>query len=387
MRRSGAWFLAAGHVAPVPIEGLGQPQSFLFESDVERDDQAVATFRAAPIDAGDRPEIAPGAKVTAFFGLDGGLMQAVPLIVDDPSPEFGAGVSLIVTMRDPGSDAKGWRVDRVWPVAFSLRRVVETIAQRLRLTPDAADAPAAEFDRHQSESDWAYLSRLSSAAGCRFWISGDTLHFRRVPDREVKNVFQYGAGKSFVRFRAFIERGQQVGAVGDVEAQGYDELADEAVIGRVGADNETRPRLAPTYQGLEVNLDTGTARPIGARIVTDASTEAEAKALADAERERRLAGLQRAEFESLPVPDRRAGDIIQIEGVNRRSAGLWRVRKVTHEIGPGGYKMSHELDRETMGATTPGGNTRQVQQQLVRQDESTTPEDVVVDLNTGTIAP
>jgi uncharacterized protein involved in type VI secretion and phage assembly len=84
---------------------------------------------------------------------------------------------------------------------------------------------------------------------------------------------------------------------------------------------------------------------LGRNVVRDQSIESpiDAALLAKAILQDILEGLYEGSGSCVGIPELRAGQMIEVRGVGKRFSGMYRLRKVTHNIGDNGYRTSFEV--------------------------------------------
>ena len=212
--------------------------------------------------------------------------------------------------------------------------VVRAIASDAGLGVDIDDSVRVTYDYLlQRGTDYSFLGERARAIGFSWWVSGETLHFRKEPKLESGPTLSYGS--DLVRFKV---RASCAEAANKVVVRGWDPDSQEAIVASASMDVSDDAAMG-TDSSLGKSAVTGAAkfggeieRGTGSVGVRDVS---EANALA-----RSLATSATTEYvvargEALGNPSLRAGTEVEVTGVGRRLSGHYLLTSVEHVLGAG----------------------------------------------------
>lgn len=208
-------------------------------------------------------------------------------------------------------------------------KVVSDIAKAYGLTAQC-DAPNVKHAYLlQSSTDYAFLSARAAALGCRWWVDGTKLHFKKAPkDKGPKLTW----GKDL---RAFSLRVSSTELAEKVVIRSWDPTQQRAVVGEVplGAGGAIDgPAVAAPLVDAVGKKGTAGGYGKGDRFsgTLGAFDGAEAKALAGGLATRAWSEQAAAVGEALGTPAMRAGQRVTIEGIGKKLNGTYLVTTVEH---------------------------------------------------------
>jgi phage protein D len=172
------------------------------------------------------------------------------------------------------------------------------------------------------------------------------LHFG--PSDRVRRVtYKLTYGRSLIEFQPTLDTSSQVG---EVIVRGWDAVNKKAIIGRARrSDLRTKgvgsrggqDKLEEAFKDRKEIVAT---QPI--------ASKSEADRIARETLERIAKGMLKATGSTVGLPDLRAGNVVEIDGLDRRTStrqrfnGRYFVTSTTHSIGDGGYTVQFECRRE-----------------------------------------
>ncbi len=185
----------------------------------------------------------------------------------------------------------------------------------------------------QRGTDYAFLSERARAIGFDWWVSGETLYFKRGARTGAAGP-SLTYGEDLLRFRV---RASCAEAATEVTVRGWNPDTQEAIVGRStmaqGGDGValgTDARLAGEALTGASSLASGAIRGTGVMIVRDAT---EADALARAMATSATSEYVVARGEALGNPMLRAGSEVDVAGVGAKLSGRYLLTSVEHVLG------------------------------------------------------
>jgi phage protein D/phage baseplate assembly protein gpV len=190
----------------------------------------------------------------------------------------------------------------------------------------------------QNGSDWALLQELADRNYFQVFVRWDKLYFRFPRPQFEMAVLEWG--KNLI---SFSPRLSMSGQHGIQVVQSYNYRLAQTIVSvlpalAVASDSEDIiERLGSAAVDQLVELGRYVSR--GEQV----SDHLEGAALAKSILQQLLEGLYEGTGSCIGLPQLRAGDMIEIQGVGKRFSGKYRLRRVTHTIDDGGYRTTFEV--------------------------------------------
>jgi len=198
----------------------------------------------------------------------------------------------------------------------------------------------------QTGTDMAFLKERAEANFFEVFVYWDQLFFRlpRPPDQAI--VLNWGSNLS-----SFAPRLASAAMAGTQVIRGYDEkLANAVVAFATGGDVD----LEHLTEKLGDNV-VGLLSSFGRRVARDHVVESpiDAATLAKSLLQELMEGMYEGSGSCIGLPELRAGQVVEIRGVGQRFSGMYRLRRVTHTMGEGGYQTSFEVTQKSGAGMVP----------------------------------
>jgi len=289
-----------------------------------------------------------GKSVEIHMGYHGDLHPMMLGEITAVSPVFPA--SGAPTLAITGYD-KSHRMRHNSPERFTFKYLNDSIiaaqiAAENMLIPivDPALTPPRESVQ-QTGSDWALLKELAVRNFFEVYVQWNRLYFRFPRPQLEITTLEWGRNLS-----SFTPRLSTSAQFGIQVLRGYDyRLAQEIVAVlpaiAIGDDlNDIVERLGSSFVNQLVSFGRYIVRGANVDNYLDAVTFAKSLLL------QLLEGLYEGHGSCIGMPQLRAGDYIEIKGIGRRFSGRYKLSKVTHTIGAGGYMTQFEVSQNTNSA-------------------------------------
>jgi uncharacterized protein len=166
-------------------------------------------------------------------------------------------------------------------------------------------------------------------------------------DRVRRITYKLTYGRSLIEFQPTLDTSSQVG---EVIVRGWDALQKRAIVGRATRQDLRTRGLG--QKGGQQQLESSFKERKEIIATQPIATKQEATRIARETLERIAKGLLTASGSTVGLPDLRAGSVIEVDGMGRRSGdrqrfnGRYFVTATTHSIGDGGYTTQFDCRRE-----------------------------------------
>jgi phage protein D len=237
------------------------------------------------------------------------------------------------------------------------KRIAETIATELHLTPQAEDTQVTHpYVIQYNQTDFEFLTQRAARIRFEVVVEGKTLVFRKAEDDQSKTyTLVWGhAQKGFnpsqkvMPLRSFNPTLNTMGQVSRVIVRGLNPTTREKIEARAGTGDEDT-KMGGTQTGPQV-----AARAFGSNnevVVVDApiATQREAEQLARSLYNDLALQFLTGSGASIGLPDLRAGRVIELDGLGKRFNGEYYITQATHSLGGGGYQTTFKVRRNSSG--------------------------------------
>jgi phage protein D/phage baseplate assembly protein gpV len=331
----------------VKIEGLtlaadvrNATRSLSYDNNIDTADMFTLQLDNAGLRFSDSALFDVGKDVEIHMGYEGELepMMLGEITAINPSfPQSGA-----PTIAVSGYD-RSHRLRTNSPAPRSFKYVnASLIAIRLavenKLVPIVDPGGRVHESIEQNGSDWALLQELADRNYFQVFVRWDKLYFRFPRPQFEMAVLEWG--KNLI---SFSPRLSMSGQHGIQVVQSYNYRLAQTIVSvlpalAVASDSEDIiERLGSAAVDQLVELGRYVSR--GEQV----SDHLEGAALAKSILQQLLEGLYEGTGSCIGLPQLRAGDMIEIQGVGKRFSGKYRLRRVTHTIDDGGYRTTFEV--------------------------------------------
>jgi phage protein D/phage baseplate assembly protein gpV len=224
--------------------------------------------------------------------------------------------------------------------------IAAAIAAENLLIPivDPAPTPARESVQ-QTGSDWAFLKELALRNFFEVYVYWDRLYFRFPRPQLQMTTLEWGKNLS-----SFSPRLSTSAQFGIQVLRGYDYKLAQDIVAilpaiSIGGDlDNIVEKLGSSFVQQLVSFGRYVVR--GAKVENYLDALAVAKSLLL----QLLVGLYEGSGACVGMPQLRAGDYIQIQGVGTRFSGRYKLSKVTHTVGADGYMTHFEVSQNANAA-------------------------------------
>jgi len=222
--------------------------------------------------------------------------------------------------------------------------LVAVLAAELSLSASAeSTATVHPYLLQNNETGFEFLTRRARRLGMEILADGGALKLRKRPQGSAG--VELTLGTNLVRFRARMDiRHGPSATVTEVAARGWDRLRKSAIVG-VATTSAHAPAIAAA-KGATAGAAFGRSK---VALLTDASSQAEASALATAEMDRLAASFVTADAVAFGDPAISAGVTASIGGVGTKLSGTYYVAAATHVWKEGGYTTELGLSTRPPG--------------------------------------
>lgn len=338
------------HFAPafsINIEGLTLSAdvtdavvSLQYDNNIDTADMFSLTLNNADLGLADSELFNVGKNVEIYMGYAGDLhpMMLGEITAVNPSFPADGAPTLQITGYDKSHRMRHNRPERMTFKYINDSLVAAQIAAENLLIPIVDPAPTIRESIQQTGSDWALLSALAKRNFMQVYVHWDKLYFRYPRPQMEMVALRWGKNLS-----SFSPRLSTSGQYGIQVLRGYDyKLAEKIVailpVMAVGGDiDNIIERVGSDFLQQLVQLGRYAIRNKSVSNYLDAAELAKSVLL------QLLEGLFEGSGSCIGLPQLRAGDLIEIQGVGQRFGGKYRLSRVTHTIDEGGYQTQFEV--------------------------------------------
>lgn len=292
----------------------------------------------------DSPLCDLGKTIEIYMGYAGDLhpMMLGEITAVNPSFPASGAPTITITGYDRSYRMRGGTPDRATPFWYVNDSVIAAqIAVENGLLPMVEPAPTGPRESVvQTGSDWQLLAELAERNGFQVFVHWDRLYFRAPPLPAEVPALEWG--KSLLSFSPRLSSAAQAGLQ---VIRSYNHDLAQTIVAAIPP-----VALEADLAGLIERLGSGVVNQLarmGRKVVRDQKIEsfADAAQIATALLRQMLEGLYEGSGSCIGRPDLRAGDPIEIRGLGKRFSGRYRLHKVTHSIGAGGYQTRFEVSQ------------------------------------------
>jgi phage protein D/phage baseplate assembly protein gpV len=315
----------------------------VYDNSLTTADMFTLKLNNADLSLTDSPLFDVGKNVEVYMGYANDLQPMMLGEIAAVHPSFPKDGAPMLTIS--GYD-KSQKMRHNTPEPFTFKYMTDSliaaaVAAENLLIPvvDPCPTPYRESVQ-QTDSDWAFLRELARRNFFEVFVYWDRLYFRFPrPQTELVNL-EWGKNLS-----SFSPRLSTAGQAGIQVLRGYDYSLAQNIVAilpaiSLGGDlNDIVERLGSGFVSQLVSL--------GRYVVRDAKIDGYVDALAVAKSilTQMLEGLYEGTGSCIGMPELRAGNYIQIQGVGKRFSGRYKLSKVTHTINDSGYWTNFELSQ------------------------------------------
>jgi phage protein D len=346
---------------------IGDTVSMTYTDATKGMDKVVLAVRNPRLKYANDKRFEHGFRLKLKFGYPSNFSETRTVIVVQAAPSFPAGMPMIqLTAYDTGRDLAMGAKARNWGRVTS-SYIAEQVASEFGLR---ADVESSDDERPQHRiqpanvTSYEYLARLAHALNWDFYVENDTLHFHNMKTNEApSHTFKYflDGGGILKDFTPSVKAAKPPAT----RHAGTNAAGTAAHSARTGP-GDARSTRNPARR--EINTERVDARTVPASSregLTHATPETHPETQARharAQQTRLDMSAVEATAELVGQPRVRARQMIEIQVIEQRYTGLWRVKESTHKIDErGGYTTSLKLTRHGLnggtGSRTAGNHT------------------------------
>lgn len=349
--------------------------SFEYVNATRQMDKCTLTIANKNLKYANDPRLDREIRLRVKWGYPSGLSDTRTIVVVQISPNLSMGVpQLVMTAYDTGQNLVRTGARNWGPVASSV--IARRIAERHGLTADVVDVRDArrEYRTQTADTtDYEFLARLADRVNYDFWIENSTLHYRPIDTGRMPAH----------RFTYFIDGGSILKSFHPTVKKGKIHRRNHAGTTAAGEPAQSAPRRNQRALGSHrvqiINTRTGTlggVRTIGNDAETAHTTpspetsNAVREAHASSEQTAAEMGSVNMTAELVGYPGVRARDVIEVNVIERRYSGLWRVEEVRESVASG-YETQLRLKRAEINANgTPSATSAAEAARVARNERN-----------------
>jgi len=314
--------------------------SFSYEDHEDKMDEMKVTIVDMALSFVDDEQLQEGKEIRARWGYIGNLSPARICTIKEIRYQFGEDgvVKLDVTALDKRHKLTGRSSRTCWKDS-PIENVVSHIATKHGLEPviDIPNDRIREYITEGGKNDLEFLKELAEDTGCSVWVYNEELHFE--PNQLTAPVmsFRYREERDgyLIGFSATSKAEEGKGTGGETETSGIDPMTKEPFKTRSSADDVTvnlgNQRVENETRYKPSDDETGRAIPSPAPMAGIAKQEGAGKVQTGAMK------VVEGTAKTIGIPSLEAKDTITLENVGAKFSGLWRVKRVKHDISRSGY--------------------------------------------------
>ncbi|MFZ4660033.1 MAG: phage baseplate assembly protein V [Caldilineaceae bacterium] len=318
-----------------------------YDNNLETADMFSLRLHNGDLHFTDSPLFDMGNTVEIHIGYAGDLHLVVLgeiTAVQPTFPQSGA-PTLTVTGYDRSQRMRHNNPGRFTFKAMSDSAIVTQIAIANGLTPVVDLSPLQpQASVQQMVSDWALLKELADRNGFDLYVQGDKLYFRQPQPTIIP--LEWGRNlSSFTPRLSTAGQGEKqvVRTYNPAWAQTVVEVRSTLNFDSTPLDSEVTAILERAGNRFQQQLG-----GLGRRVINKVAVDnfQDAAKIAETAQRQQLTNLFECSGSCIGMPTLRAGDQIEIQGLGKRFSGRYRLSRVTHTIGDGGYTTNFEATQK-----------------------------------------
>lgn len=191
-----------------------------------------------------------------------------------------------------------------------------------------------------NQSDYDFIKNLAQEVNYEFFITGDTLYFRKY-HKNKSPVLKLSLGENILNFDLQVDLAEQISSV---VVRGWDSLKKEEIkveekkITKLGNGKSNGPSIIKKI-GKENTVK---------HIYSTIHSSQEGKKIAKAIMEKTSMSFVVGNLEIIGVPQIRPGRYIEIENINEHIDNLFYITKARHIIDEDGYRTNMKIGGNTL---------------------------------------
>lgn len=314
-----------------------------YDNNLDQADMFQMTLNNADLRFTDSALFDVGKNVEIHMGYVNNLQPMMLGEIASVSPSFPEGGAPTITITGYDKSHRMRHNHKARSFKFSNASIIASqIAAENLLIPVVDPTPLTFESKTQNSGDMALLKELAARTFFEVYVHWNKLYFR-APRPQTEAVFlEWGKNLS-----SFSPRLSTSGQVGLQCVRDYDQKLATTIVG-----------LVPVVS-VDTNLDNIIEKlgstfvdqlsEFGLSCVTDETVDSFPEALAFAKSilQEILEGVFEGHGTCIGIPELRAGNIVNIAGIGKKFSGDYRLRKVTHSIGGGGYQTTFEVTQKS----------------------------------------
>ncbi|WP_194814239.1 phage baseplate assembly protein V [Nocardia sp. XZ_19_385] len=218
--------------------------------------------------------------------------------------------------------------------------VAARIAVENGLIPLVDPTPGFHKQLLQSESDMAFLKSRAERYFFDVYVEWDRLHFQFPRPQTAAHVLEWGKNLS-----SFAPKISTAGLAGLQVIRSYNQELAQTLLGIALAADFDLTNLEERLGSSAMDMVASLVRK-GIR-TGKIGNPLDAMAVARSMLANLLEGMYEGTGTCIGIPDLKAGNYIDVQGVGKRFGGTYRVRKVTHRVDDSGFHTDFEITQRS----------------------------------------
>lgn len=209
----------------------------------------------------------------------------------------------------------------------------------LKSHTDPTDVIYPKVMKEAGKSDFQFLQQIADENYYEFFVSGQTLYFRK-PPRDSEPALTLEWRRQLLSFQPEINVAEQVM---EVEVRGWDPKAKKEIVGSARIGDELGKRSGSNRKtGGELIRDL-LREPVKLSVRQPVFSQQEAERLARSILNRHAEGLVQGSGETVGLPDLLPGRTIRLGGLGAKFSKSYYIEKTVHSIGASGYHTTFHV--------------------------------------------
>lgn len=210
--------------------------------------------------------------------------------------------------------------------------IVSQVAGRCGLNAQADSmATVRHWVCQNNQTDYEFLKMLADRNGCRMYVDGSTLHFKKVDDPQSADAtLEWGNN-----LRSFRPRLTTHGMVDEVSVRGWDTTTKQGILStKTTSDGKSSAAVGEGKKGGQAARSAFSSDSKHAIVDLPVNSQSEADSIAQSAIDKRETGFIEGDGLCAGSPIIAAGKTVEVKGVGDRFSGKYNVTSATHTFTP-----------------------------------------------------